>query len=155
VDEARTVLVVEDVPHVRRALGIFLRRHGFDTLDAAGVGEALAALEAGPAPACVILDLMLPDGAGEAVLRHLREAGSAIRVVVCTATADPERLAVVRALVPGALLPKPIDLAEMLAVLGAPGPGLASPPAIGSTTKGFGPDPEHESCGCRASRSPV
>jgi CheY-like chemotaxis protein len=127
-DEARTVLVVEDVPHVRWALGIFLRRHGFDTLDAGCVGEALAALDAGPEPACLVLDLMLTDGAGEAVLRYLREAGSAIRVVVCTATADPARLAVVRA--PAALLPKPIDLAALLAVLGAPGPGLAGPPAI-------------------------
>jgi two-component system KDP operon response regulator KdpE len=128
VDDARTVLVVEDEPHVRRALGIFLRRHGFETQDAGGVGEALAALETGPEPACIVLDLMLPDGAGEAVLRRLREAGSATRVVVCTATADPERLAVVLALVPEALLPKPIDLAEMLALLGPPGPGLRDRP---------------------------
>jgi two-component system OmpR family response regulator len=148
------VLVVEDEPHVRRALGTFLRRHGFDTRDAGCVGEALAALEAGSEPACVVLDLMLPDGAGEVVLRRLRAAGSAIRVVVCTATANPERLAIVRALAPAELLPKPIDLAALLAALGAAGPGLAGPPAIGSTTKRFGPDPEVEPCACRASRSP-
>jgi CheY-like chemotaxis protein len=111
------VLVVEDEPFARRALCALLERHGWAARAAGGVGEALAALEAGPDPECVVLDLMLPDGAGEAVLRRLREAGSGARVVISTATADPGRLDAVWRLGPAATLSKPIDLAVLLATL--------------------------------------
>ena len=38
----------------------------------------------GTGPACVILDLLLSDGDGAAVLRQIRDDGLDIRVVVCS-----------------------------------------------------------------------
>lgn len=66
-----TVLLVEDDPAVARMLRIFLRASGFDIKDAALGAEALRVLEH-ESPDAVILDLMLPNGQGEAVLNRLR-----------------------------------------------------------------------------------
>lgn len=44
---------------------------------AAGVAEVLALLSGGPAPNGLILDLMLPDGDGEEVLRRVPDVGRA------------------------------------------------------------------------------
>ena len=64
-----------------------------------------------------VLDLMLPDGNGLAVLKAIREAGLPIRVVVTTGSANQTDLARVRALDPAAMMFKPIQLNELFAVL--------------------------------------
>lgn len=83
---------------------------------AATLAEGLAALDA--RPHWVILDLMLPDGDGGLVLRRVRDYGLPIRVVVTTGSHDPDRLRLVRALQPDALLGKPIRLPELLRHIG-------------------------------------
>jgi len=82
------VLVVEDDEPTRAFLCDQLAADGFHVADAAGVGEALRALEV-RRPDVVLLDLVLADGHGLAVLDRVRAAdGAASRV-------DPETPVVV------------------------------------------------------------
>ncbi len=62
----------------------------------------------------MILDLMLPDGGGEAILREVRANHPRTMVAVCSAIDDPHRLARVRGLNPELLLWKPIELAPVV-----------------------------------------
>jgi DNA-binding response OmpR family regulator len=71
-------------------------------------------------PDCVILDLMLPDGEGEAILRTIRAERRPIRVVVASAVSDENRLEAVEQLEPDAILTKPIRMGELLERLGPP-----------------------------------
>jgi DNA-binding NarL/FixJ family response regulator len=75
------------------------------------VAQGLSLLE--PAPHCIILDLMLPDGGGEALLRQVRARCPDTRVAVCSGIDDPWRLETVRGLRPDLLLCKPYDLAPV------------------------------------------
>ncbi|MCA1686598.1 MAG: response regulator, partial [Planctomycetia bacterium] len=70
-------------------------------------------LESEPEPCCLVLDLSLPDGDGELVLRRLRDRGLRSRVVVATGVVDGKRLESVAALGLDALLTKPIHLADV------------------------------------------
>ncbi|HEY6360492.1 MAG TPA: response regulator [Vicinamibacterales bacterium] len=59
--ELPVVLIVDDDPSVRRALGGVLRGNGFTTAEAATVGAAIAATEQ-QSLAAVVLDLTLEHG---------------------------------------------------------------------------------------------
>ncbi len=96
--EPPRILIVDDDSYTRAALDILFSREGWIVATASTVSEALAQLE--PAPACMLLDLNLPDGRGEAVLREIRARSLRTRVAVCSGTDDPRRLADVRGLNP-------------------------------------------------------
>lgn len=108
-------LVVEDDPRARRALVLLLRHFGWRAIAAGSVAEAMGSLSA--RPVCMILDLMLPDGNGVGVLRHVRTHKLPIRVVVATGVHDPAMLAAVSELRPDALYRKPINGTELAAWL--------------------------------------
>ena len=82
-----TVLIVEDEPKLRELLRGYLERDGLSVLSCGRGAEALA-MAAAEAPDLVVLDLGLPDLAGEAVARELR--AGAIKFVILTARADEE-----------------------------------------------------------------
>lgn len=96
------------------ALRKIFTRKGWDVISAMTVAGGLALLD--PPPDCVILDLMLPDGGGEAILRRVRDERIKTRVAVCTGMNDPVRLAEVEGLGPEALLRKPISLVDVCRV---------------------------------------
>jgi two-component system OmpR family response regulator len=68
------VLVVDDDPHIRELVRIFLEREGLDVLEASDGVEALAMLETTKAD-MVILDVMMPNMDGWELCRRLRLAG--------------------------------------------------------------------------------
>jgi two-component system response regulator PilR (NtrC family) len=109
--QAPRMLVVEDHAATRRALVAIFRRKGYRVDAVATLAEGLARLD--PPPCCVVLDLMLPDGAGEWILAKVRQDCPQTRVVVATGCLDRQRLDAVRALGPEALLIKPIDAAGL------------------------------------------
>jgi DNA-binding response OmpR family regulator len=109
------VLLVEDDLVSARALDTIMGRRGFDVSHVITIAAALDQLV--HQPAFVILDLMLPDGDGAAVLGAIRDRGLSARVVVITAVSDPDRLAAVHALKPEAIMQKPIDLPRMLSLM--------------------------------------
>src|SRR3954452_4120789 len=68
------ILVVDDDPHIRELVRVFLRDEGFDVYEAADGLEALARLEAVKAD-LVILDVMMPNMDGWELARELSAAG--------------------------------------------------------------------------------
>ena len=66
----------------------------------------------------VVLDLMLPDGAGEAVLHQVEAKQLNVNVWVMTGVADTERLARLERLGTRRVLRKPINVNDLLQGLG-------------------------------------
>src|SRR4029450_12306159 len=65
------VLIVDDDPHIRELVRLFLRAEGFDVYEASDGVEALATLETLKAD-MVILDVMMPNMDGWQLCRELR-----------------------------------------------------------------------------------
>lgn len=106
----RRVLIVDGHAETRAALAVAFSRLRWSVLSAANLAQALSMLEAGPD--CVVLDLVLPDGGGDEILREFRgsERGdSSPMVAVVTVETDANRLGEVAKLRPDVLLLKPID----------------------------------------------
>ncbi len=70
----RTILVVDDDPHIRQLLTFAFGKAGLDTIEAQDGEEALAQVDANP-PNLVILDINMPRMDGLEVCRRLRAAG--------------------------------------------------------------------------------
>lgn len=111
---AGRILIVEDSSIARRAMESLFRMRGWHVASAATVEGAMAELDR--QPDCILLDLFLPDGDGEQVLRRVREAGLPSRVIVSTGCHDGARLEALMRLDPVALLHKPLDFSEVLGV---------------------------------------
>jgi DNA-binding response OmpR family regulator len=106
------VLLVEDDLVSGPAMAAILRRAGFDVTLVTTIADAIKRLT--NSPQFVILDLMLPDGDGAIVLRHIRDHQLVTKVMVTTAVSDPQRLREIRELRPDLLLQKPIDITRLL-----------------------------------------
>jgi DNA-binding response OmpR family regulator len=85
---AATVLVVEDERKLRDFIRSYLERAGFTVLSTGSGAEAIT-MATDAAPDLVVLDLGLPDVAGETVARELR-AMSPVPIVMLTAKAAEE-----------------------------------------------------------------
>jgi two-component system KDP operon response regulator KdpE len=111
------VLVVDDEPHILRALQTSLRGAGYDVAAAATADQALAAGAMRP-PDAVILDLVLPDGSGIDVARELRSWSAAPILVLSVVGDEAEKVAALDA---GAddYVEKPFGIDELLARLRA------------------------------------
>jgi two-component system KDP operon response regulator KdpE len=111
------VLVIDDDPHLLKALRITLRAHGYDVDTAADGGTALSAASHRP-PDVMILDLGLPDRDGADVLRELRRWSNLPVLVLSARHGSSDK---VEALDAGAddYITKPFGLDELLARLRA------------------------------------
>lgn len=109
------ILLVEDDPAVSGALQDALAEKGYAATATATVAEAKRLLDAHPFDLAVV-DMNLPDGSGQDVCRHVREAGRlrAIPVIALTGQSGTEALA--RGLEAGAdyYLNKPMAASELL-----------------------------------------
>lgn len=95
------VLIVDDVPEVRRLLKTALRFRGlFSVVGEASNGAEAIARAAELRPDVVVLDIGLPDIAGQEVLTRIREQVPDTKVVVFTGT-DPRDSAGIDARVDG------------------------------------------------------
>jgi DNA-binding response OmpR family regulator len=81
-----TVLVVDDEPIVRDVVVRYLRREGFETLEA-GDGDSARTLIATGTPELVVLDLMLPGTDGLSLCRWIRSRGD-LPVIMLTARGE-------------------------------------------------------------------
>ena len=127
------VLVVDDEPAIRHAVGRLLRREGWDPVTVATAGEALAALERGPADA-ILLDYHLPGMSGAALGAEVVARWPALAGRIVFVSGDPTlSVEAFPAACRGArLLPKPFDLLELAAVLR----GVLAPAANNSNSSG-------------------
>jgi DNA-binding response OmpR family regulator len=81
-----TVLVVDDEPTIREVVVRYLRRDGFQTLEAADGERARELVETGK-PNLVVLDVMLPGTDGLSLCRWIRSQSS-LPVILLTARGD-------------------------------------------------------------------
>jgi FixJ family two-component response regulator len=82
------VAVVDDDASVRKALARLLSACSFDIRTYASAREFMRSSPDG-LPACLVLDLHMPDIDGLDLRRHLREAGIDIPTVIITAHNEP------------------------------------------------------------------
>jgi DNA-binding response OmpR family regulator len=85
-DAMTTVLVVDDEPLVRDVVVRYLKREGFDTLEAGDGESARALIEQGDLH-LVVLDVMLPGTDGLALCRWIRTRGE-LPVIMLTARGE-------------------------------------------------------------------
>lgn len=111
VKTGRRVLVVDDDASIRRLLVTFLRRRGFELLEARNGREALEVMRAGGAD-LVLMDLMMPEVSGWDVLRERATDPllELIPVIVVTAANSRDTRAALRGQNVCAVLAKPFDL---------------------------------------------
>jgi len=114
------ILVVDDSEDNRDMLARRLRRQGYEVQTAAGGHAALAALAAGPVD-LVLLDVMMPDLDGYAVLERLKGDPARRDIPVLMISALDELDSVVRCIQLGAedYLAKPFDAVLLQARIGA------------------------------------
>jgi DNA-binding response OmpR family regulator len=89
---AATVLLVEDERKLRDLVRSYLERAGFTVLSTGSGAEAIS-VAASAEPDLVILDLGLPDVAGETVARELRGTGSVPILMLTAKAAEEDRIA--------------------------------------------------------------
>lgn len=84
--KAKTILVVDDDPEIRRLVGDFLRREGF-MVELAEDGQEMDRVLERLVPDLVVLDLMLPGEDGLSICRRLRATGD-MPILMLTAKGD-------------------------------------------------------------------
>ena len=89
---ADSVLIVDDHPLTREALGALLTQHGFSVVGQASDGEEAIGSARRLQPRLVLLDLSMPGLSGLEALPRLREAAPGCEVVVLTASGTEENL---------------------------------------------------------------
>jgi len=112
---AAPILVVDDDAKIVRLVRTYLERDGFSVVTAADGPAALEAIETHQ-PALVVLDLMLPELDGRAVIRAVRRDEEAARTPILVLSARSSTLDRIAGLEDGAddYLPKPFSPAELV-----------------------------------------
>jgi len=87
----QTILIVDDDPELRRLMGEFLGRHGYDVALAADA-PAMDAILTDRRVDLVVLDLMMPGEDGLSVCRRLASAGKTPVVMLSAAGEETDRI---------------------------------------------------------------
>ncbi|MEO8571672.1 MAG: response regulator transcription factor [Chloroflexota bacterium] len=111
----RPILVVDDDAKIVRLVRTYLERDGFSVVTAADGPAALAAIEH-HRPALVVLDLMLPELDGRAVIRAVRRDDEAAATPILVISARGSTVDRIAGFEDGAddYLPKPFSPAELV-----------------------------------------
>lgn len=111
----RPILVVDDDAKIVRLVRTYLERDGFAVVTAADGPAALQAIET-HRPALVVLDLMLPELDGRAVIRAVRRDEEAAATPILMLSARGTTMDRIAGLEDGAddYLPKPFSPAELV-----------------------------------------
>ena len=109
------ILVVDDDAKIVRLVRTYLERDGFAVVTASDGPGALEAIETHQ-PALVVLDLMLPELDGRAVIRAVRRDEEAARTPILVLSARSSTIDRIAGLEDGAddYLPKPFSPAELV-----------------------------------------
>ncbi len=82
-----TVIVIDDDPSIREALGSLLRSVGFNVTLLASVGDVLKSVRP-DGPTCLVLDVRLPGQSGLDFQRELTQANISLPIVFITGHGD-------------------------------------------------------------------
>ncbi|MDD6715342.1 MAG: response regulator transcription factor [Firmicutes bacterium] len=86
---AATILVVDDEKMLRKLVGDYLRRSGFEVIEAGDGLEALQKFEEHPETALIILDVMMPGMDGMQVTKEIRR-NSKVPIIMLTARSEEQ-----------------------------------------------------------------
>jgi DNA-binding response OmpR family regulator len=114
--ERSIVLVVDDDPWIRLLIRDLLADEGYEVQEASNGSMALRLAER-HLPALVLLDLVLPEQSGLALLTQLKSTDATAHVPVVAVSAHTDLLARAAELA-DAVVAKPFDGAELLAEIG-------------------------------------
>jgi DNA-binding NtrC family response regulator len=125
------VVIIEDDEVLGGALVQRLRLEGFQPRWAKSLAEGEALLAQKPRALCVLCDMRLPDGSGEALLLRLMPSLGAVPVIAMTAYGGVEQA--VRLMRAGAddYLTKPFEIEAVLSRLSKLAPLAEAPPPAG------------------------
>jgi two-component system, cell cycle sensor histidine kinase and response regulator CckA len=84
----RTVYVVDDEEMVRMVAAELLKHLGYDVEMASSGEEAVARIEAGARPDCVLLDVVMPGMGGAEALRRIHAIAPEIKIVISSGFTD-------------------------------------------------------------------
>ena len=117
---SQPLLMIEDDVRLAHMVVEYLGQSGYVVAHAPDATQGLAALQhpAGPAPALVILDLMLPDMDGLEVCRRIRALpgpAASVPLLMLTAKGDPMDRIIGLEMGADDYLPKPFEPRELLA----------------------------------------
>lgn len=115
--EVNPILIVDDDQPTQQLVQALMRRNGYTCRLAANGAEALRVLNEEPV-SLVILDLMMPQVDGQAVIDFLASEKSAIPVIICTA-AGARRTDGIKNDVVKAIIRKPFDIDQLTQVVSA------------------------------------
>jgi DNA-binding response OmpR family regulator len=87
-----TILVVEDEPSIREVISLYMKRAGFQVIEARDGQEAIRFLENNH-PDLVILDLMLPNIDGFEITKQLRSKGDTPIIMLTARRSETDRIA--------------------------------------------------------------
>lgn len=107
------VLIVDDDPHIRELVRVFLEEAGMETMEAEDGVEALGILEHKPAD-LVILDIMMPNMDGWELCRELRQLYD-MPLLMLTAKGETKQIVKGFDLGTDDYLVKPFEPAELVA----------------------------------------
>lgn len=82
------ILVVDDEPGVRAVTAGFLRRAGYDVVEASSGQDSLAVVEKNPAIALVVMDVMMPGMNGNEAARRIQQLRPNLPVLFVTGYTD-------------------------------------------------------------------
>ena len=105
------VLIVDDDVATQQLLAALMRRNGFPSVVTSNGAEAIKVLSS-QAVAVVILDLMMPEVGGHAVIDYVSREKKDIPVIVCTA-AGRRSTESIDSKVVKAIVSKPFDIEEL------------------------------------------
>ncbi len=86
------ILLADDHPMIRTAIGALLRDTDYEIVGIAGTGEETLREIDRLKPDILLLDLNMPGGSGMAVLRRIKAEKTSLRVVLLTAAIDDSSL---------------------------------------------------------------
>ena len=114
--EAGSIFVVDDDPGVRQLLSVLFSREGFAVVCFADGASLMAALRT-QAPACIILDVYLPDKSGLDILKELNARGYIAPVFIVSGKGDIAKA--VEAIKSGALdfIEKPFRGSDVVSIV--------------------------------------
>ena len=91
--EKRTIMVVDDEPHIVRFTAMNLEVEGYNVVTAENGARALETLEAGHPVDLVVLDVMMPEMDGFETLRRIRSESSVPVIFVTVRGDEADRVA--------------------------------------------------------------
>lgn len=106
-------LIIEDDADNGEWIAEILKEQGYEAQLAMTLEDGFRKL-AERVPACVVLDLGLPDGNGVEILRHVRRLGIPTKVAVVSGSNDFSTVGTAVLLEPDAFFRKPVRAAELM-----------------------------------------